>query len=105
VVHAAYWKYAVRRRLGGDKRGSFALAGSNWFAREDGADDAAWRADVRLLIEEHRKLRAVVAALRDRDLDRAAAAHRTTNRVLIRGIAAHDLYHAGQISLLKRLQG
>ena len=27
VVHAAYWKYAVRRRLSGEKRGSFALAG------------------------------------------------------------------------------
>ena len=104
VVHAAYWKYAVRRRLGGDKRGSFALAGSNWFARTDTGDDAAWRADVRLLVDEHRKLRAVVASLRDRDLDTAAAAHRTTVRVLIRGIAAHDLYHAGQISLLKRLR-
>ena len=32
VVHCAYWKYAVRRRLRGDKRGSFALKGSNWFA-------------------------------------------------------------------------
>src|SRR5436309_5751897 len=31
VVHAAYWKYAVRRRLRGDKRGSFPLKGSNWF--------------------------------------------------------------------------
>ena len=26
VVHAAYWKYAVRRRLLGEKRGSFPLA-------------------------------------------------------------------------------
>ena len=31
TVHAAYWKYAVRRRLNGEKRGSFALKGSNWF--------------------------------------------------------------------------
>ena len=104
VAHAAYWKYAVRRRLSGDKRGSFTLPGSNWFPRPDRADEAAWRADVRLLGTEHRLLRAVVAGLRDRDLDRAAAGHRTTVRVLVRGIAAHDLYHAGQISLLKRLR-
>ena len=31
TVHAAYWKYAVRRRLVGEKRGSFELPGSNWF--------------------------------------------------------------------------
>jgi uncharacterized damage-inducible protein DinB len=103
VVHAAYWKYAVRRRLTGEKRGSFGLTGSNWFAR-DGGDERAWAEDVRLLSSEHRKLRAVVAGLRDRDLDRAAAGHRTTVRVLVRGIAAHDLYHAGQIQLLKRLR-
>ena len=53
VVHAAYWKYAVRRRLSGEKRGSFALAGSNWFPRE-GSDARAWAADVRLLVTEHR---------------------------------------------------
>src|SRR6185503_12219164 len=33
VVHAAYWKYAVRRRLTGEARGSFPLKGSNWFRR------------------------------------------------------------------------
>ena len=93
----------MRRRLSGEKRGSFALRGSNWFPRPDAGDDAAWAADVRLLVDEHRKLRAVVAALKDRDLDKAAAGHRTTVRVLVRGIAAHDLYHAGQIQLLKRL--
>src|ERR671913_1482504 len=46
VVHAAYWKYAVRRRLTGEKRGSFDLPGSNWFPRPDAADEKAWKADV-----------------------------------------------------------
>jgi len=31
VLHCAYWKYAIRRRIRGDKRGSFTLEGSNWF--------------------------------------------------------------------------
>ncbi|MDH3252851.1 MAG: hypothetical protein OEM41_08665, partial [Ignavibacteria bacterium] len=35
VVHAAYWKYAVRQRLTGGKRGSFSLSGSNWIRRTD----------------------------------------------------------------------
>src|SRR5512142_143685 len=44
VVHAAYWKYAVRRRLTGDERGSFPEKGSNWFERPgpSGCDEAAW---------------------------------------------------------------
>lgn len=104
VVHAAYWKYAVRRRLTGEKRGTFVLEGSNWFPRPDVADEKAWAADLKLLVAEHRALRAVVARLRDRDLDRPAAGHGATVRVLVRGIACHDLYHAGQIQLLKRLR-
>src|SRR3984893_16201853 len=35
TVHAAYWKYAVRRRIEGGKRGSFVLKGSNFFARPE----------------------------------------------------------------------
>ena len=106
TVHAAYWKYAVRRRLTGEKRGSFALPGSDWFRRPgpQGASEAAWRADVALLVSEHRRLRAAVALVPSAALARAAAGHRTTNLTLIRGIAAHDLYHAGQIQVLKRLQ-
>jgi len=103
VVHAAYWKYAVRRRLTGDKRGSFALAGSNWFSRPGQPQEDAWRRDVALLGEEHRQLREVVARLRDADLPRAAAGSRHANATLVYGVAAHDVYHAGQIQLLKRL--
>jgi hypothetical protein len=97
VVHAAYWKYAVRRRLTGQKRGSFAYPGSNWFARPSAPNDVAWRGDVALLREEHRLLRGVLARLSPADLAGRA------NARMIRGIAAHDLYHAGQIQLLKRL--
>ena len=32
VLHAAYWKYAVRRLLTGEKRGAFPRKGSNWFS-------------------------------------------------------------------------
>ena len=87
----------------GEKRGSFALPGSNWFPRPVGrATPADWRADIDLLAEEHARLRAAVARLEDRDLSRRAG--RGSVGFLIRGIAAHDLYHAGQIQLLKRLR-
>jgi hypothetical protein len=68
LVHAAYWKYVVWRRLTGAARGSFPLEGSNFFERPLDRTAAAWRADLRL----------------------------------IAGAAAHDVYHAGQIQLLKK---
>jgi len=104
VLHCAYWKYAVRRRLTGEgKRGSFARKGSNWFPLPEPADARAWKADVALLDEEHRVLREVVAAAPAARLSDRIGAHTVAR--LIYGIAAHDIYHAGQIRLLIRLSG
>jgi hypothetical protein len=103
VVHAAYWKYAVRRRLVGEKRGSFSLKGSNWFDRPHDLSEKEWRADVALLDAEHQRLREAVSTFPPEDLDRSARGSRTSARRLIRGIAFHDVYHAGQIQLIKKL--
>ncbi len=103
AVHAAYWKYVVRRVLTGGKRGSFPLRGSNWFLRDDGGA-AAWRRDLHLLADQHDQLRAAVAELTATRLHSLSRKGAFTYAGLIRGIAAHDLYHAGQIQLLKRLR-
>ena len=47
VIHAAYWKYIVRRRLLGIKKGLFPLKGSNWIKRPIVLSNNAWRDDVR----------------------------------------------------------
>jgi hypothetical protein len=103
VVHAAYWKYAVWRRIVGEKRGSFVEKGSNWFARPVKKTEAAWKADLRLLQAMHDSMREAVAGVASRDLHRKSRGSRHTNAFMITGIAAHDLYHAGQIQLLKAL--
>jgi hypothetical protein len=103
VVHAAYWKYAVWRRLTGHRRGSFPLKGSNWFERPQDASEQAWRADIALLDRMHRALRESVANLSARDLSRTPKGSTIDNRFILSGVAAHDLYHAGQIQLLKKL--
>ena len=104
VAHCAYWKYAVWRRLTGATRGSFPLEGSNWFVREAPLTRAAWEADRRLLERMHRQLREAVAATSASRLHRRSRGLKTTPFDLIAGIAAHDLYHAGQIQLIKRGQ-
>jgi uncharacterized damage-inducible protein DinB len=103
VVHCAYWKYAVRRRLAGEKRGSFPLKGSNWFARPATMTREAWRADIALLEDMHRKMREATAGLGPKDLNKTPRGSQVRNAAIISGVAAHDVYHAGQIQLLKRL--
>ena len=103
IVHAAYWKYVAWRRLTGAKRGSFPLAGSNFIARPVTQTTAALREDLKLLDEMHRTLREAAADVRPAELDKGSAQGGLTKRALLTGVAAHDLYHAGQIQLLKRL--
>jgi hypothetical protein len=71
---------------------------SNFFSRPEKGrlNEAAWAADKKLLEREHRNLQATVAQVL-----------RTTRAAKfmpqLYGIALHDIYHAGQIRLLRRL--
>ncbi len=104
VVHCAYWKYAARRRLRGDKRGSFPLKGSNWFALPTKLTDDQLKEYVRILDAEHAALRQTVVELPPSQLLVVPQGAKVTNQKLIYGIAAHDVYHAGQIRLLMAMQ-
>jgi hypothetical protein len=99
ALHAAYWKYVVRRKLEGGRRGSFALKGSNFFPRPEPGEhtEAAWRADKELLEREHRGLREAIVKTLQKNPSPAVLR-------LLYGISFHDIYHAGQIRLLRRLQ-
>ena len=100
AIHAAYWKYRVRRRLTGDEEAVFALPGSDWFKRERGR---SWAQELALLADEHKRLRTAVTSLSNRRINQPLLSNGATAAYLIRGIAAHDLYHAGQIRMLRRL--
>jgi len=104
VVHCAYWKYIVRRRLTGEKHGSFPLKGSNFFKRPVEKNESAWKNDVRLLDEMHYLLVEEVKKLSPSDLNKHPNGSKFNNLQTISGIAMHDVYHAGQIQLLKRIQ-
>ena len=104
VLHAAYWKYAVRQRLAGGSRGAFPRRPSNWPAVPERADARAWKADLALLESEHRALRIAVQTLPPVRLAARSPTRKWTYADLIHGVAAHDCYHTGQVQLLKRLQ-
>ena len=97
TAHAAYWKYAARNKLQGGKRGGFPMKGSNWFPSPARPDEKAWRALVQLLDSEHRLLRSAVESMTDADL-------RDPRKLrLVYGVAAHDVYHTGQIQIAKKM--
>ena len=103
AVHCAYWKYAVRNRLLAGKRNTFPLEGSNFFPRNKGLTVDDWRRDLALLKRQHADLKATILTLSPGTYDNRIVGSRHTVRRTVLGIAAHDIYHAGQISLLKRL--
>ena len=109
VLHIAYWKYAVRRRLVGGPSGSFPRSPSNWPSAPDPADAKAWKADRALLRDEHalvvEAIRGFDPALYDETAPggTAGSGSSVTFGDLIMGVVMHDTYHTGQIQVLKRL--
>ena len=103
VLHTAYWKCMVRRRLLRDPDVVFPRDGANWPALPHRPDESAWKRDRALLDDQHRLLHDVIAGLRPAQLGRKGWRSTWPVKAEIYGIASHDLYHAGQIQILKRL--
>jgi len=101
ALHAAYWKYIVRRALTGDRTASFPRRPSNWPAVPAPATAQALRRDLALLQEQHDLLCRAIRAFPPARLGRRVAG--MTYAGLILGAAAHDTHHGGQVQLLKRL--
>lgn len=96
VLHAAYWKQRVVNLLIGTQ--PFPRQGSNWPDLPRNRTEKTWKADVKLLHDIHANLRAAVERIDPARLD-------DKTMRLILGAAAHDLYHTGQIRLLRRMMG
>ncbi len=103
VLHTAYWKCMVRRRLLRDPAIAFPRPGADWPALPPRPDVAAWKRDRALLDAQHTLLRRAIARLDPARLGGRAWRSKWSTAENVYGIASHDLYHAGQIQLIKRL--
>jgi uncharacterized damage-inducible protein DinB len=97
VLHMAAWKDIVRRRLDGEKVD--VTPEMDWPKPEEGA--AAWEGAKASLERAHTRLRESIARQSLARLDQAPAGG-SSAYVLMHGIIQHDLYHAGQIALLRK---
>ena len=103
MLHAAYWKFVVRRHITGDRTLVFPRKGADWPRIPEPATRKEWRKDLACLSAEHRRLRDAVGRLTASELRRKSGGFRWTNLEQLHGGAAHDADHTGQIQVLKRL--
>ena len=99
TAHIAVWEDVVRRRLAGEK--VELLDTQDWPPANQGGDHA-WQALLERLEAGNRALRDAILAFDESRLDQKPGVSSVTAYVLMHGAIHHDLYHAGQISLLRK---
>jgi len=99
VLHVAVWDDAALRRLDGKKWQPTGLAN---FPPVSQPTEAAWRRAVSASKRTHDRLVKTVAALPDLRLGERVPGKRYDFYHMLQGIAQHELYHAGQIAILKK---
>lgn len=99
VLHIAAWDGAGLVRLSGKV---CQLTGTKNFPLVPKPTDAAWKKAVAEAKRTHDKLVKTVAGLDDTRLRARVPGKRYDFYHLLHGIAQHELYHAGQIAILKK---
>jgi hypothetical protein len=100
VRHIAVWERVVARRLMGAV--AEPTTEEDWPLVPEGADDRAWRADLAQLARARADLGETLLAFDEGKLGDLVPGRSYSYYVMAHGAVQHDLYHAGQIALLKK---
>ncbi len=104
VNHCTYWMESVDKALHGEVMASIPET-EDWVGMGETAED--WTRDLTRMDQVYGKLQGTIAGF-DGDLDAMVGAQfgenffQFSNRKMLHGIADHNIYHAGQVSILKR---
>lgn len=103
VDHMIFWKDVVARVLKNEEIDLMAEVERDWPKISDHSDEA-WESAKAKLHSTHEDFSNVAQGLTESDLDREVMGvkNRYTANQVIHGVIQHDLYHAGQIVLLKK---
>ena len=101
--HIGVWIDVARRRIEGEPIDQVPVE-VDWPAAL-GSSEADWKAEVETLEEAHRRLHAAVKGLDDSRLDDPVGGSDPTVRGMLCGVLQHNAYHAGQIVMLKKVEG
>jgi uncharacterized damage-inducible protein DinB len=103
LLHIAAWDGAVLRRLGGT---AVTLSDAENFPPVTDVSEATWRMALAEVRRAHEELVAAVAALPDSRLYEMVPGKQGAHYnfyYMLHGAVQHELYHAGQMALLKKI--
>ena len=98
--HIAAWKTIVQHRAAGEAVKDV-TAEQDWPPPFE-VSEAAWTRALEDLRASHARLRGVIERLREEQLAHKAAGEKYSIYFMVHGLIQHDLYHAGQIAVLKK---
>jgi uncharacterized damage-inducible protein DinB len=99
LLHVAVWDQAALTRLGGSK---CQPTGEANFPPVMKANEAAWRKTIADAKRTHDRLVRTVSRISDERLRDRVPGKRYAFYHMLHGIAQHELYHAGQMAILKK---
>jgi len=102
LLHIAAWDGAVRRRLGGE---AVSLSDDQNFPPVRDVSEMAWRRALEHAKRAHDELIEAVSAFSDDRLSEKVPGKEPEHYnfyFMLHGAVQHELYHAGQIALLKK---
>ncbi|MEJ2616215.1 MAG: DinB family protein [Ignavibacteriaceae bacterium] len=103
TIHSAYWVYRVINRIRKNPGLKFPLKGNNWFESPKTLTNTEWKKIKKLLNELHKELFNLISELSSREFKSKTEKEKQIISRLLVGISMHDVYHAGQIQLIKKL--
>jgi len=98
--HIAGWQGEITNRLKGQTAKT--LPPEENFPASKNANEATWRTTLEQLERSYQELAAAIRQFPESRLDDIVPGRDYKFYVLLHGIVQHDLYHAGQIALLKK---
>jgi uncharacterized damage-inducible protein DinB len=99
VNHVAAWSTISRHRLAGE---TVEITAERDWPPVWEVSDAAWKRALDNLVESRARLRDSIQGFSDEHLEEKAAGPDYSRYVVLHGVIQHDLYHAGQIVMLKK---
>jgi len=102
LLHVTVWVEQIRARLRGDDNRKDLPPHEDWPPQPDHPDEAAWKALWTRLHVAQEALVTDLAGLDETRLDQPVQEGFSSTYVTLHGLVQHNLYHAGQIGLLKK---
>ena len=99
ILHITTWAGAVRRRLGGE---AVQLSPEQDWPGVTNTTEVAWSASIEALKHAHAELLESMSRLDDSRLKDIVPGKDYSVYLMLHGLIQHDLYHAGQIVILKK---